>query len=64
MTKRRYCEMCDEWVSVKQTTCRACGSATSQVVEYCEACDAEGKTAGGDTRDREDHTCFKATVLR
>jgi rRNA maturation endonuclease Nob1 len=24
----RYCEMCDKWVSAKQTECKACGAPT------------------------------------
>jgi hypothetical protein len=55
--KRRYCEMCDKWVSAHQTTCKACGARTSKAVEYCAACDREGATAGGNTTSLEFHTC-------
>lgn len=24
----RYCEMCDKWVSARQTVCKACGAPT------------------------------------
>ena len=26
--RRRYCELCDTWLPVSQTTCRACGAPT------------------------------------
>jgi len=25
---KRYCEMCDTWVSARQTECKACGAST------------------------------------
>jgi hypothetical protein len=27
-TGKRYCEMCDKWVSSRQTECRECGAPT------------------------------------
>jgi predicted amidophosphoribosyltransferase len=57
MAKFRYCEMCDVWVSPRQTVCKACGATTSKVVNYCPACDREGKTAGGDITPMKDHAC-------
>lgn len=61
--RRRYCEMCDIWVSTREVECRRCGAETSKPVDYCAACDAEGATAGGDTRPLESHTCRPSPTL-
>lgn len=42
--KRRYCEMCDEWFSPRETECPECGLALSAAVEYCVSYDREGAT--------------------
>jgi predicted amidophosphoribosyltransferase len=57
MSRKRYCEMCDEWFPARKTECPECGMALSRSVEYCAACDREGKTAGGDITDPEFHEC-------
>jgi predicted amidophosphoribosyltransferase len=34
--KRRYCPMCDVWLPVRETTCRACGQPTEPAAEGAE----------------------------
>ncbi len=53
---RRYCEMCDVWVPKTKKECPECGGALSKVIDYCEACEVEGATAGGSIW--REHTCY------
>jgi rRNA maturation protein Nop10 len=39
MAKKRYCEMCDAWVTKKE--CPECGAPTL-VAPACQACEGEG----------------------
>lgn len=30
MSAKRYCELCDRWVSAKETECKQCGADTTK----------------------------------
>lgn len=44
MSTKRYCEMCDIWVSARQTECKRCGAPTVKAIKakadpnLCSSC--------------------------